>query len=115
MQFDPKEAKEFLQARAEKEKQQEEEARQLLLQQTLPVLQKYFSGSEVEVYIVGSLIRPYHFHSASDIDIVLKNFTGDRFQVWTELEGLLHRNVEIILFESCHFQDFVTTQGLKVI
>jgi predicted nucleotidyltransferase len=113
--FDRQEAKKFLLAREEKEKQQQEENRQKVLQHVISVLKKKFESSGVQVYVVGSVLRAYHFNTTSDIDIVVRNFKGDRFQLWAELEKLLQRNVEIIQFETCHFKEFVEKEGLKIV
>ncbi len=113
--FDRNEAKKFLFERAEKEKNKLEQERNLLLQQVMPILIDEFAGSGVEVFLVGSLVRPYCFTSNSDVDIVLKNFKGDRFDIWTRLEKKIDKNIEIILFETCQFKEFVATQGLKVV
>lgn len=113
--FDSDEAKKHLIQRQEKEKERLEQERTILLQKAISVLTDEFKGSPVEVYLVGSITRPYHFTSSSDIDIVLKNFKGDRFEIWTKLEEKLRKQVEIILFETCSFQDFVISQGYKVL
>lgn len=112
--FDQEAAKKFLLKKSEKEKQHLEELRQLILKKTLDVLSREFKGTGVEVFLVGSIIKPFQFTSHSDVDIVLKNFVGDRFDLWTKIEDQIERNVEIILFEKCHFQDFVLLEGLKV-
>ncbi len=113
--FDSEEAKKFLFAREEKEKQHREEDRKAVLQKVISILKKEFQGSSVEVYIVGSILRPFSFSSHSDVDIVLKNFKQDRFELWPKLEREIGRTVEIILFETCRFQEFVLKEGLKVI
>jgi hypothetical protein len=46
---------------------------------------------------------------------VVKNFHGDRFDLWAFLEKEIGRKVEVIPFETCHFQEFVLKDGLKVI
>lgn len=86
-----------------------------MLEKCSPVLKNNFSDARVDVYLVGSIVRPYQFRRDSDIDIVLKGFSGDRFEVWTKLEKALNRSIEIILFETCPFQDYVVKYGLKVI
>ncbi len=73
------------------------------------------STSNTEVYLVGSLTQPYMFHSGSDIDVGVKNFKGDRFDLWTKLESSFNRNVEMIIFEDCHFQDHILKNGSKVL
>jgi predicted nucleotidyltransferase len=114
-QFDSEEAKRLLLAREMKEKQERETARKEVLERTTLVLREEFNGSPVEVYLVGSLTRPYSFTPHSDVDIVLKNYTGDRFDLWTKLEKKIGRSVEIISFETCSFQEFVIKEGVKVL
>ncbi len=113
--FDEQAAKKNLAAQEEALRQASEQERLDILEHCSFFLKKRFSGKNIEVYLVGSITRPYQFRKDSDIDIVLKGYTGDRFEIWTELEAALHRSVEIILFESCHFQDHVIRQGIKVI
>ena len=113
--FDPEEARKHLIRKEENEKADREKQRVELFEKVVNILSQRFRDSSIEVYLVGSIIKPYMFHSHSDIDIVVKNFRGDRFDLWTELEGLFERNVEIILFEKCHFQEFVEKEGYKVI
>lgn len=114
-QFDEKRARAYLQKREEKIKQQNEHERIVLLEKAIAFLKGKFSQGDVAVYLVGSIIQPFQFTSRSDVDIVLKNFQGDRFEVWTECESELHRDVDIILYESCHFQDYIDQSGLRIV
>lgn len=113
--FDSEEAKNFLLAKEEREKQRREEERTTLLSKVLVILEKEFKGSSVEVYLIGSILKPFGFSSRSDVDIVLKNYKEDRFDFWAKLERSLDRKVEIILFEACPFQEFVLKEGFKVV
>ncbi|MBI2743575.1 MAG: nucleotidyltransferase domain-containing protein [Chlamydiales bacterium] len=113
--FDSEEAKNFLLAREEREKQQREEERTSVLPKVVAILEKEFKGSSVEVYLIGSILKPFGFSSRSDVDIVLKNYKDDRFDFWAKLERKLGRKVEIILFETCSFQEFVLKGGFKVV
>lgn len=113
--FDSDEAKKYLFAKEEKEKEQRENERKLLLKKAISILEKEFKGSSVEVYLVGSILRPFSFSIHSDIDVVLKNYIGDRFDFWVKLEKEMGRKVEIIPFETCHFQEFVIKEGFRVI
>lgn len=114
-QFDTEEAKKFLLAKEEKEKQQREKERKGLLERVVSVLKKEFKESTIEVYLIGSILQPFRFSSHSDVDIVLKNYKGDRFDLWVKLEEEIGRKVEIIPFETCPFQEFVLKEGFKVI
>lgn len=113
--FDLNQAKKFLENREIQKKEEHERERIALLSIVINSLKDLFSNSDVEVYLVGSITQPYKFHPQSDVDIVLKNFKGDRFEIWTEMETKIKRNVEIILFETSHFQEHVLTKGLKVL
>jgi predicted nucleotidyltransferase len=113
--FDSEQAKKFLIAKEEKERAQREENRKGLLQKTTSVLEREFKGSSVEVYLIGSILQPFNFTARSDIDIVLKNYQGDRFEFWAKLEREIGRRVEIIPFETCRFQELVLKNGFRVV
>ncbi len=113
--FDHEEAKKFLFAREEKEKERLEKTRKTVLDKTIVLLKEEFQGSSTEVYLVGSILQPFQFKDHSDVDIVLRNFKGDYFEIWSKLTFKFDRTVEVILFETCHFQDFVLKHGLKVV
>jgi predicted nucleotidyltransferase len=113
--FDREEAKRFLLKKQEDERQKREEERIHLLDKVVSFLKKEFKDNSVKVYLVGSIIRPFQFEYDSDVDIVLENFSGDRFELWAKIERSIGRNVEIIPFEMCHFQEFVLKEGLRVV
>jgi predicted nucleotidyltransferase len=113
--FDVEGAKKYLNERDKAAQKKDEEERKAILQKTISILEKEFRGSEVEVYLVGSILRPFSFSSRSDVDIVLKNFKGDRFDLWPKLEEKIGREIEVILFERCSFQEFVLKEGFKVV
>lgn len=112
--FDSEEAKKFLLAKEEKEKQHREQERTALLEKVISILAQEFKGTSVEVYLIGSILKPFGFSSRSDVDVVLKNYKEDRFEFWAKLERKLNRKVEIIPFETCPFQEFVLKEGFKV-
>lgn len=113
--FDQHEAEKNLAAREKIARESREQMRLDMLKKCDEYLKQRFSSEKTEVYLIGSITRPYSFHENSDIDIVLKNYSGDRFEIWTELEASLHRRVEVIIFESCHFQEHIIQQGMKVV
>ena len=113
--FDTQQAKEFLASRELQEREQREHERIAVLTLVTDSLKKLFSHSNVEVYLVGSITKPYAFYPHSDVDVVLRNFQGDRFDIWTKLETMITRNVEIIIFKDCHFQEHVISAGYKVV
>ncbi|MBM3197650.1 MAG: hypothetical protein FJZ58_00145 [Chlamydiae bacterium] len=112
--FSIEKAKKFLASQEKDLEEQKELKRLAALELAISVLKSMFSHTPVEVYLVGSITRPLAFHAGSDVDIVVKNFKGDRFELWTQLESKLQRTVEVILFENCLFQEHVITQGLRV-
>ena len=113
--FDVNAAKEFLRKREEKEEAFFEETRKSVLEKTIKVLRQEFQGSAVEVYLVGSIIQPFQFTDRSDIDIVLKNYQGDFLNIWSELQKKLDRTIQVIFFETCHFQEYILKSGQKVL
>lgn len=113
--FNIDEAKKFLKARESEEREKRESERQATLSLVIDTLKTIFSNTCVEAYLVGSLLQPYQFYAHSDIDIVLKNFKADRFHIWTQLEEIIKRKVEVIVFENCHFQEHVLKNGYKAV
>ena len=108
--FDIDSAKNYLSKKDEDQKKADEFERLDVLHQVKELLKRYFLGTGVQVFLVGSLTRPFMFQKTSDIDIVLKNFNGDRFKVWSELES----QVEIMIYEKCHFKNHIDSEGIKV-
>ena len=113
--FNADEAKKFLQEKEKRERDEHEAQRKQVLEKLTAFLKQEFQSSTVEVYLVGSLTRPYQFSSRSDVDIVLKNFHGDRFDLMPRIETLTGRSVEIILYEQSPFQQEIDRNGLKVL
>ncbi|MFI5343067.1 MAG: hypothetical protein ACHQUC_02475 [Chlamydiales bacterium] len=113
--FDTNQAKQFLEQRESLAKEERERTRKAIFTLAVDSLKNLFMDSDVEVYLVGSITQPYMFYPRSDVDIVVKNFIGDRFELWSQLEMLIKRNVEVIIFESCHFQEHVIKSGYKVL
>lgn len=112
--FDAQAARKHLLAKEEKEKSRLEDERKTLLEKVIFILKSEFKGSSVEVYLIGSILKPFRFTARSDVDIVLKNYKQDRFEFWAKIEREIGRKVEIISFETCPFQEFVLKEGLKV-
>jgi predicted nucleotidyltransferase len=99
--------------RTQAEEQQDEE-RKALLKKAISILEKEFKGTLVEIYLIGSILQPFNFTARSDIDVVLKNYQGDRFELWSRLEREIGRDVEIISFERSPFQEFILRDGFQV-
>lgn len=115
MAFEKEIAKKYLKNRELREREEDEKIRLELFRSAVRLIEEELIGKEVQAYLIGSVIIPYKFSKHSDIDIVLKNFTGDRFDLATKWEGILERGVEVIMYENCLFQKHVETEGFKVI
>ena len=113
--FDAEAARQNLQRKELAKSIKQEEFRIKLLQKAIEVLLEYFRDQKVEVWLIGSIIQPNHFSERSDIDIVVKNFHGDRFALWSILEKKIGHEAEIVRFEECSFQDDILTFGKKVL
>lgn len=101
-----------------KQEQEKEENREIQRKKTLgrvqEVLKEVFDGSDITIYLIGSILQKGKFHANSDIDIVLKGYSGDRFEVWSKLESLLDFSIEVIYYEEIDFQEDVEKLGLRV-
>ena len=113
--FDVNQAKRFLENRESLDKDKRERERKAVMAVALESIKGLFTNTAVEVFLIGSITQPYMFYPHSDIDIVVKNFKGDRFDLWTRLEMLIKRNVEVVVFENCHFQEHIIKSGYKVL
>lgn len=92
-----------------------EEMRKKLLEKTIAIFLKEFENGNMEIWLIGSITRSNQFSQKSDIDIVVKGYNGDRFDLWILLEAKIGHAVEIIRYEECDFQDDILKYGLKVI
>ncbi|MDD5090127.1 MAG: hypothetical protein PHQ23_04345 [Candidatus Wallbacteria bacterium] len=92
-----------------------ERKRAAVLQHTINVLKARFTGTQMQAWITGSLIREGTFGEGSDIDIVLKNYTGSRFDIWCDLADELGENLDVILYEKCGFREHLDEHSLKVV
>ncbi len=108
-------ANKYLAKQAEKEVSEMEDTRLKLLEKVSCTIKKAFKGTPVEIYLVGSIIRPYQFTEYSDVDIVVKNSTSDSFDLWKSIENEVGRELEVILFEKCHFQESIVTHGMRIV
>jgi hypothetical protein len=114
--FDIEAAKKFLQAREDKEHQENESLRQAMFQKVLTVLKKEFAGTATEVYLMGSIVQPFVSFSPDDeIEVMLKNYQGDRFDIWAKLESELGDTVRVFIYGKFHLQDIFLQYGRKVI
>lgn len=113
--FNFEEARENLRNLDKKEKENLELKRQKLKAHAEVFLKNMFGASNAEVFLIGSITQPNQFREHSDVDIVLKNFKGDRFDAWSQIEDGIQHKVELILYENCTFQDHIDQFGEKVV
>jgi len=92
-----------------------ESMRVSLLEKVKSILVQELSAKKCDVWLIGSLIQEGHFSKRSDVEIVIKNYEGDRFDLWTFLERKIGHQIMIFSFENCHFQDFVHNYGKKIL
>ncbi|MCD6506493.1 hypothetical protein J7M22_07675 [Candidatus Poribacteria bacterium] len=108
--------RQLIRHRKEKDFLLRENLRKETLRGTIAALKGYFQGVDVEaVYLIGSLLREGKFYEFSDIDVAVKGFKGDVWELGCELERVLNRDVDVIALEKSDFKDFVERHGLRVI
>lgn len=113
--FDFEQAKDYLANQEQNRLELLETERKRTFKSAVDVLKNYFKNSSVQVYLIGSVTQPGKFSENSDVDIVLKNFTGDRFDIWGDIERSINRKIEIILYENSSFKDHIDQTGFKVL
>jgi predicted nucleotidyltransferase len=102
--------------RKEKDFLRRENLRKETLKGTIAALKRYFRGGDVEaVYLIGSLLHEGKFYEFSDVDVAVKGFKGDVWELGCELERVLNRDVDVIVLEKSSLKDFVERYGLRVI
>ncbi len=104
----------LLDARLARERKQNEQTRQQLLQQTLDWLavnaQRY--GVE-EGYIFGSVTVPSQFTQRSDVDLAVETHkAGDVCGLIGALSAHLCRDVDCVPLDRCHFAAKIRSVGL---
>ncbi len=95
-------------------RQEAEANRQVTLAQTLGWLEKYGQAYGIEkAYIVGSLVRPNHFQTNSDVDIAVETIDPEQFfAAIANLSESVERDVDIIQLSECFFADRLRQQGI---
>lgn len=94
---------------------QRENERQRTLSQAVQALRQYFVNKRVRaVYLTGSILREGKFASFSDIDIAVEGLQEDYLRTLAELEGVLHRQVDLIELEKCSFREQILQRGLRI-
>jgi predicted nucleotidyltransferase len=89
--------------------------RKRLLNKTIHLLNDYFTRfPQTNVYLFGSITKENVFTTDSDIDIAVANYSGQRIELYCEIEELLNHTIDLVILEKCSFSDNITRHGLKI-
>lgn len=113
--FDEASALQNLKDQERKNLEQKEKLRVQLLAKTFSLLQEEFKGTDTKAWLIGSITSENQFSKRSDIDIVVQDYLGDRYHLWSSLEKKIGHEIEILRYEECAFQDDIMKYGLRVI
>jgi len=104
----------LLNARLAREKQQNEQIRQQLLQQTFDWLSANAQRYGVERgYVFGSVIEPNRFTQRSDVDLAVETHKiGNICGLMGALSAHLCRDVDCVPLNQCHFAPKIRKTGL---
>lgn len=98
-----------------REYEERELKRKRLLEEIIPKLKDYFSDKEVEkVFIFGSLLREGLFYDFSDVDIACEGLKENYFKVFSDLEELVGRSIDLVELEHCRFKEEILKRGIRV-
>ncbi|MEL6493067.1 MAG: nucleotidyltransferase domain-containing protein [Cyanobacteria bacterium J06621_3] len=104
----------LLDAQLAKEKSENEQIRQQLLQQALSWLTDNAQQYGVQSgYIFGSVTMPNRFTQHSDIDLAVETHkSGDICGLMGGLSMLLLRDIDMVPLDQCHFAEKIRATGL---
>ncbi|RKY03231.1 hypothetical protein DRP77_06660 [Candidatus Poribacteria bacterium] len=106
----------LIEERRRTELERRERMRREVLEKTIAALRERLRDEEVKsVYIFGSLLREGKFYDFSDIDIAVEGFRGDIWELGSELERSLGRDVDLIRLEKSGLKRMIEERGLRVI
>lgn len=105
----------LLDARWAKEKAQNEQDRQQLLQQTLAWLAENAQRYGVEGgYVFGSVTVPNRFTQRSDVDLAVETHKiGNICALMGALSMHIDRDVDVVALDQCHFAQKIRATGLS--
>lgn len=104
----------LLDARLARERKQNEEDRQQLLQMTVAWLEENATRYGVERgYVFGSVIEYNRFSQYSDIDLAVETHkTGNICALMGALSMHINRDIDVVPLDQCHFAKKIRTVGL---
>jgi predicted nucleotidyltransferase len=94
-----------------------ENTRKTVLAQTISFLNTIKNDLPVdEIYLFGSILRENMFEERSDIDIAIKGLKNEShfFKIWTQIDIIPNRNVDLLLLEECSFNNLIIKYSLKI-
>lgn len=96
-------------------RQAQEQERQALLARVGETLDRLpLSYRPAQVYIFGSLIRPWAFTAHSDIDLAVESLAPEHFfTLMSTLAAKLGREVDLIDLNRCHFASQIRQEGQR--
>ncbi|MGB4644284.1 MAG: nucleotidyltransferase domain-containing protein [Dictyoglomaceae bacterium] len=98
-----------------REYEERELKRKRVLEELIPKLKDYFKDKEVDkVFIFGSILREGLFYDFSDVDIACEGLKENYFRVFSELEDLVGRNIDLVELEYCRFREDILKRGIRI-
>jgi predicted nucleotidyltransferase len=85
------------------------------LNNTVEILQKYFTNIAVNVYLFGSICHKGLFFANSDIDIAVSSFQGNRIDLYCELSILFKREIDLVFLEKTSIKEFILNDSLQIV
>ncbi|MGB9857742.1 MAG: nucleotidyltransferase family protein [Dictyoglomaceae bacterium] len=67
-----------------------------------------------KVYIFDSILEEDMFYDFSDVDIAVEGLKEDYFRVFSDLEDITGRNIDLVELEHCKFREEVYKRGLRI-
>lgn len=104
----------LLDARLARERVQNEQNRQQLLQQTLTWLADNAIRFGIKNgYVFGSVTMPYRFNQSSDVDLAVETYkTGDICALMGAISMYMNRDVDLVPLDQCHFSEKICREGI---
>ena len=92
-----------------------ERLRQVVMNDVFQALEKLSEEvSFQDVYLFGSLSKPYRFWESSDVDIAFKALDKDRLCFTISfLSRQLGRDVNVLPIEEIHFREKILREGIR--
>ncbi|HOK30384.1 MAG: hypothetical protein KBI34_08765 [Dictyoglomi bacterium] len=98
-----------------REYEERELKRKKLLEEIIPKLREYFRDKKVDmVFIFGSILEEGLFYNFSDVDIACGGLKENYFRVFSDLEDLVGRDIDLVELEYCKFREEILKRGIRI-